>query len=297
MKSYVGLEYDRDGAGGTYAYRPVNDYYDYQMPIIDPSTAPIPAGSAGYVRVMAQRVRTDFRAENLELNLIRFPVCGCATGCSGGGCGGGGCDACGCNSNYTGCNSCGCEDSCGCGFSMYGSCGVRWFRLDDEFLYGSESQVYDGSAYGPSSWLTHNIDVENNLVGPQIGWTSDYCCNRWNFFLNSTFGIFDNHINVWNRMRDDSGNWARYSQDGSTFNVRSNKDNVAFLGELRVGTAYDFTCHWRGVIAYRAVAMTGIATAEEQLQNSYTDRWTTSIIDSTNSVVIHGAQVGVECRY
>ena len=36
MKSYVGLEYDRDGAGGAYAYRPVNDYYDYQMPIIDP---------------------------------------------------------------------------------------------------------------------------------------------------------------------------------------------------------------------------------------------------------------------
>ena len=41
MKSFAGLEYDRDGAGGAYAYRPVNDYYDYQMPIDAP---PAPGG-------------------------------------------------------------------------------------------------------------------------------------------------------------------------------------------------------------------------------------------------------------
>ncbi len=35
-KSFSGLQYDRDGAGGAYAYRPVNDYYDYQMPVQTP---------------------------------------------------------------------------------------------------------------------------------------------------------------------------------------------------------------------------------------------------------------------
>ena len=78
---------------------------------------------------------------------------------------------------------------------------------------------------------------------------------------------------------------------------RSSKDAVAFLGELRVGTAYDFSCHWRGVVAYRAVAITGLATAADQLQNGYTDRATVGLIDSDNSVIVHGVQVGAECRY
>ena len=294
MKSFVGLEYDRDGAGATYAYRTVNDYYGYQMPI----TAP-PAPSLGYVRVMSQNVHTDFRAQNLELNVIRFPVCStpCSTGCSSGGCGSGSCgcggyDACGCNS----CNG-GCDDSCGLGFSMYGSCGVRYFHVTDEFMYGSDSEVYDGSAWSAPSSLNYNIDVKNDLVGPQVGWTSDYCYGKWNLFCNSTFGIFDNHQSVWSRMNDGNGNWARFTQDGSSFNVRTSKDSVAFLGELRVGTAYDITCHWRGVIAYRALALTGVATAADQMTNAYTDRATVGIISSDNSMIIHGAQVGVECRY
>jgi hypothetical protein len=290
MKSYVGLEHDRDGAGATYAYRPVNDYYDYEMPIIDPATAPIPQGTAGYARVVSQRVRTDFRAQNLELNIMRFPVCD--TGC-------GGCNSCnscnGCDAG--GCNSCECEESCGGGLSMYGSCGVRYFSIDDDFMYGTQSEVYDGAAYGPAQWMDHYIDVENDLIGPQIGWTTDYCCGKWNVFCNSTFGIFNNHSSVWQRMRDEDGNWARFVQDGSTYNIRSSKDSVAFLGELRVGTAYDITCNWRGVIAYRAIAITGVATSDEQLKANYADRYTAALIDSDNSVIVHGVQVGAECRY
>ena len=296
MKSFVGLEYDRDGAGAGYAYRPVNDYYDYQMPI----TAP-PAPSDGYVRVLSQRVRTDFRAQNLELNFIRFPMCstGCSTGCATGGCSGG-YDACGCNTNYTGC-----DESYGGGFAMYGSCGVRYFRIDDDFMYGTEFGEWNTGAYdrpvptgaGGNNELYYNVDVDNELVGPQIGWTSDYCWHKWNLFCNSTFGIFDNHSSVWSRMRDGDGNWTRFTQDGSNFDVRSSKDSVAFLGELRVGTTYDFSCHWRGVIAYRAIALTGVATADEQLQNNYADRYSVGIIDSDNSMIVHGAQVGAECRY
>jgi hypothetical protein len=174
---------------------------------------------------------------------------------------------------------------------------VRYFHVDDDFMYGSQSEVYDGAAWGPSQWLYNSIDVKNDLVGPQVGWTSDLCWGKWNLFCNSTFGIFDNHSSVWNRMRDEDGNWSRFTQDGTNFNVRTTKDSVAFLGELRVGTAYDFSCHWRGVIAYRAVAITGLATAAEQLNNAYTDRYTVGLIDSDNAVIIHGAQVGAECRY
>jgi Putative beta barrel porin-7 (BBP7) len=287
MKNFIGLQYN----GGR-----VNNYYGYGMPV----DAPDPA----MPQVLAQRVRTDFKAQNLELNFIRFPVCntGCSTGsCGGGACAGGGYDACGCNSNNTGCNG-GCEESCGA-FAMYGSCGVRYFHVDDDFMYADEysptpgARTYNGFGSGDIYELYQNIQVKNNLIGPQVGWTTDYCLGRWNLFCNSTFGIFDNHMSVWQRLYDGTGTLATFAGDGSTYNIRSHKDAVAFLGELRVGTAYDFSCHWRGVLAYRAVAITGVATASDQLQNDYSDRYSAGIISSDNSMIIHGAQIGAECRY
>ena len=99
---------------------------------------------------------------------------GCNTGC--------GYDASGCGSNYTGCNS-GCEeDCCGSNFSMYGSCGVRYFRIDDDFSYDTEfdvpgdGHVYDGfSGVADLNELCYDVNIENNLIGPQVGWTSNYC--------------------------------------------------------------------------------------------------------------------------
>ncbi len=299
FKNFVGLQYDRDGAGGAYGYNPVNYYYGYNLPVV----APPP----GTVVVLAQRVRTDFQAQNLELNFIRFPVCstcptsscGCNTGCNGG-CGG--YDACGCNSNYTGCNG-GCDDGGGMGFSMYGSCGVRYFHIKDSLSYDTEfsengdQAAYNGFTFDNSNELCYDVEVKNNLVGPQLGWTTDYCYGKWNLFCNSTFGIFDNHMTAFQRAWSGGGGTITYASDGSSSTVNSHKDAVAFLGELRVGTAYDISCHWRGVLAYRAVAITGLATAADQLPSDFTNRESVAIINSDNSTIIHGAEIGAECRY
>ncbi len=295
MKSFAGLEYDRDAAGGAYAYRPVNDYYRYEMPIPAPPGAP----AAGYTYVLAQRVWTDFKAQNLELNIIRFPVCDtCAGGCNSG-----------CDSNYTGCDTGGCEDDC-CtsNFSMYGSCGVRYFRIDDDLSYDTEFAEYDGAAYDQAAYngfsydnsneLCYDVQIENNLVGPQVGWTTNYSVGcRWNFFCNSTFGVFDNHMTQCQRMWTGGDGVIRFTGTGESFAVRSSKDDVAFLGELRLGGSYDFTCHWRGVLAYRAVALTGIATSVGQLPDQFSSRAEIAQINSDNSMIVHGLQVGAECRY
>ncbi len=307
MKNFVGLQYDRDGAGGAYAYNPVNDYYGYALPI-----QATPAGPPdGYIQVQAQRVRSDFKAQNLELNVIRFPVCDtCAGSCNGGcnsGCNGG-CDTCGCNANYTGCNTCGCDDGCASlGFSMYGSCGVRYFHVVDYLSYDTEfgeasggvydQLTYNGFTFDNSNELCYDIDVKNNLVGPQVGWTTDYCYGKWNVFCNSTFGIFNNHMTSFQRVWSGGGGTVTFTGDGSSATVGSHKDAVAFLGELRTGVSYDLTCHWRAVAAYRAVAITGLASASGQMPSDFTNRESVAIIDSDNSAIIHGAQVGAECRY
>jgi hypothetical protein len=294
MKNFAGLEYDRDGAGGgTWAYRPVNDYYGYSMPIDDPGSPPY---ADGYVRVLAQRVRTNFKAQNLEVNLIRFPVC--EVGC-------GGCDS-GCN---TGCDPCGCEQSCApSAFSMYGSCGVRYFRADDDFMYANEFSEWDAGApdnggdyngwgYDNSNELYYDIQVENNLIGPQLGWTMNYCHCKWNFFTNSTFGVFNNHIEHEQSMWSGGGGTVRFAHSGDDFMVSSDKDDIAFLGELRVGGSYDISCNWRAIAAYRAVAMTGMATSTDQIPTDFSNAEWVALIDSDNSMIVHGLQLGAECRY
>jgi len=297
MKNFVGLQYDRNDNGN---FRPVNDYFGYQMPV---PAAPSPL-TDGYIRVLGQYVRTDFQAQNLELNIIRFPMCdagcgGCSTGSSS-------CSACG---SGGGVGACGCDDSPSMGFSMYGSCGVRWFHIHDYLDYGTEYGVYDiGTGdydqtdfdhftFDNTNELIYQVDVKNDLVGPQLGWTNDYCYGKWDLFLNSTFGIFDNHITSHQRMWSGGDGPVRFASDGSAFDVSSHKDQVSFLGELRVGAAYQFACHWRAVGAYRAVAITGLATASDQMQNDFSNKESVQMINSDSSTIIHGVQIGAECRY
>ncbi len=66
MKNFAGL---------TYNGRDVNDWYDYQMPVTDPA-----GPGATDVRLLAQRVRSKFQAQNVELNLLHLPLCGAPCG-------------------------------------------------------------------------------------------------------------------------------------------------------------------------------------------------------------------------
>ena len=283
LSSHAGLMYE-NGSGDP--ARPVNEYYDYQMPIED-DMPPM----TDDVRVIQQRVRTYFSAQNLEINLLRLPLydIGCGTGC---GSASYGYDACG------GCAPA-CEPECGSSFSVSGVCGVRYFRTDDDFEWSTQWARYDGAAWAPSvDELFHDIEVDNNLVGFQLGGIMNYCvASRWNFFLDTKFGFYNNHISHMQRVYSDLGNYAYYQETGEGVYVESSKDDVAFLGEMRLGGSCDISCHWRAVLAYRAVALTGVALSQDQLKSEYSNYADTARIDSDGSMVIHGVQIGAECKY
>ncbi len=80
------------------------------------------------------------------------------------------------------------------------------------------------------------------------------------------------------------------------FTVQSEEDDVAFLGELRVGFGYEVGCHVRFTGGYRAVAASGVATALGQLDHGRTLGRLASVadIDTDDSLVLHGAYVGTE---
>jgi hypothetical protein len=261
MVNYAGLEYD-DGTNGTQS---VNTYYNYQLPITG-------TGDFGGQNVLAQRVRTNFWAQNLELNFLRLPL-------------------------YTG----GC-DPCGPTFAMTGLCGVRWFRVDDDFEFGTEwgdvGTDPDGWDYNSPNELYHDIQMENNLVGFQLGANMCYSfATRWTAFWDTNFGVYNNYITQYQRMYNGVNGPVQFAQDGRDFSVRSEKNDLAFLGEMRLGGAYGFTESCRGVLAYRAVAITGIALAPDQIQPAYTDWASTALINADGSIIIHGIQTGVEFSY
>lgn len=292
MVNHAGLEYD-DGGGAM----PVNDYYDYQMPIVDDNPA-----IAGDRRVFSQRIRTNFRAHNAELNFLRIPVCNvtsCSTGCGPDNCGNGYGYNTGSSGYGAGCQTANCGTSAPA-FSMAALCGIRYFHIQDSFEAATDVYEYDGTDWVDTTvpWdVMDDIQVENHLVGLQLGMNMNYCVAcKWNVFVDSNFGIYNNHINNYQRVYGPNGP-ATYIEEGRDATINSSKDSVSFLGELRFGGSYDISCNWRAVLAYRAVAVTGVALSSGQLEQDFANWAENARINSDSSIVVHGVQAGVECRY
>jgi hypothetical protein len=289
MINYAGLEYD-DGTGT----RPVNDYYDYQMPIVDDNPAAV-----GDYRVNSQRIRTNFRASNFELNFLRIPVCSVAS-CGYNNCGNG---YSACSNGYgAGCQTPSCDtcESSGPAFSMAALCGIRYFRMDDDFEHAVDAYSYDGTDWVDTTWVWDvfsDYNLDNHLVGFQLGTNMNYCIAcKWNLFADASFGLYNNHISQYARVYGPNGN-ATGIQNGEEAVIDNDKDDIAFLGEMRLGGSYDISCNWRAVLAYRAVAISGVALATEQINPEMSNWAESSRIDSNGSIIIHGVQAGVECRY
>ena len=324
--NYAGLEYDRDAGGGTWSYRPVNDYYDYQKPVDSTST--------NDVRVLAVRTTQSFEVQNLELNFWRFGAPAVGPTCCGGGAGLGGGLGSGMLRNalrggQSGCGSCGSScggDACGygacstaccaapaprCRFSINGLAGVRYLKMDEFFrnavfftrddgsggVATGEPNRYRGSMPEDDNVLFHDVEVDNELLGFQLGSSMNWLVGcRWALFCDTNFGIYGNQIDAYQRVFSPGGGRVRFVETGEDAAIRSSKEDVAFLGEARCGVGYQITPRCRLTSAYRVIAITGVALAPGQISTpANEDVW--RHIDSNDSIVIHGFQGGVEFKY
>jgi hypothetical protein len=280
MKNFAGLSYNG---------RDVNDWYDYQMPVTDPA-----APGATDVRILAQRVRSSFRAQNVELNFLRLPLCGmdtCGTGHLAG--------------DHHGYGATDCAPDYGSSFSMTTLCGVRYLRFDDDFEYATMWALDAGGVLTPPAYtpwdgegeLVYDIEVDNELLGFQLGANMNYCIScRCNVFWNSSFGVYNNHIEVYQRVFGEFGP-ASWTQTGADAVISADKDDIAFAGEMLIGTSYNFTYNVRGVLAYRAVAVSGVGLSVDQIPENFANEADVALVDSNGSLLIHGVQIGTEWRY
>jgi hypothetical protein len=288
MVNYAGLEYDRDGAGTTYGYRPMNEYTDYQNPINPPATP-------NDIRVLGIRVRESFTAQNLELNLWRFGNPGGLSSTSP--CGGGACNSCSPCGGYSACDPCAKPQR----LFVNGLLGVRYFRVDNDLSIAGEfadatdtTNVYDGTFN-----YYHDVNVDNKLVGFQLGGSANYAVTcKLSAFLDTNFGIYGNDMETRQRVYSAEGGTIRDVRTGALVDYHTSKSDVAFLGEARLGMGYQFSPCWRATAAWRVLALSGVAIAGEQVPaNGFPNSAQINYIDSNDSIILHGLQAGVECKF
>ena len=206
---------------------------------------------------------------------------------------GGGCDGCGVGG---GCSQGGCGG--GPRYSLTTLIGARYMRLDEDFMFRTDFENETATTFG---FLSNNIDVDNHSVGAQLGCNGVYrlgCSGRWALHCNTNVGVYGNHMEVWNRMDAPVGGNVRLANGGNEpFDFRYEDDDVALVGELRVGSSYQYSCNCRFFSGYRVLGISGVALAFDQIPTANITPNQVSYVDSDGSIFLHGLQAGVEFTY
>ncbi len=187
---------------------------------------------------------------------------------------------------------------CACGFlckclNIELLAGVRYFRFDESFRYSAFS---NDPAYPEE--FRYDLDVENDLVGFQLGARTEHCISKkLRFNTGTKFGIYNNNISARQSIQDNFGNYAYVNSGpftGRDFTVSSDKNDVAFLGEFDFGASYQISCRTRLTAGYRVLAVSGVALAPGQIPFNFSDSRDTGRIRSNHSLILHGAYFGAD---
>ncbi len=176
--------------------------------------------------------------------------------------------------------------------------GARFFKFDEFLQFAS---VSSGNEFGSDGGLNEaylDLDVENNLIGAQIGGRADWRVHRaWRVFAGTKVGVFANDINFDTRLSRGDGALATFESTGNTFDLHAHETDVSLLAQIDLGLAWDFSRHWSANIGYRAVGISGLALADDQLPAFLAAEQDWTDIDSNGSMILHGGFAGLEFRY
>lgn len=173
--------------------------------------------------------------------------------------------------------------------------GVRYFRFDEGFQYASADQ---NPVFGadPANEAYYDIDVENHLIGLQMGANASYdVTSRFRLRATPKIGVFNNHISQSQRIYNINGVAVVGPGNplaGQAYDINTSKDDVSFLAEIDLGFDYRISRHWSLNAGYRAVALTGVAFATTQIPRNFADIPGAEDIDNDESLILHGGYLG-----
>ena len=224
-------------------------------------------GSAGH------EIYREDELHNIEWNLYFRPCC------------------------FGGCSGCA-QTSCCCPWNFEFLTGVRFLKFDEYFIFAGVTGGSSFGANGGADELYVESEVENNLIGWQLGALLEYCVRpNWVVYARPKFGVYGNHTSLDFDVRRGDNGAVVTSASGDTFPIRSTENDVAFLGEIDLGVRWEFGSHWSAYAGYRAVAVSGIALSDEQIPFLLADTASIRDIDSNGSLILHGAMLGLQFQY
>jgi hypothetical protein len=160
-------------------------------------------------------------------------------------------------------------------------------------IFGADTtdEFFDGDA----TEIFYDVETNNHLWGLQLGGVGSYCATpRVSFNAGTKLGLFVNHITHGTFIGGPSGTAVINNGPltGEEWFVESNKDDISFLGEVFLGGSYCVGSRFSLSAGYRAVAITGVALATDQIYPDLRGINDAYSVESNGSLILHGAYFG-----
>lgn len=174
--------------------------------------------------------------------------------------------------------------------------GLRYMRFSEGFQYASADNVAMFGAH-PATEAYYDISVENNLWGVQLGGRGDWFMTpAFSLYAATKFGIYSNWMDQHSSVHNAYGSAVVGPGNplaGYIFDIGSDKTLASFVGELDLGLTYRFSPSWSAVLGYRALVVSGVAFATDQVPTHFADLPGVDDIDCNGHLILHGAHAGV----
>jgi opacity protein-like surface antigen len=227
-----------------------------------------------YTGSEVHRVRRGFEAHSVELNLLGFLTNGCAT-------------------------QCGTCDPCGHSFKLGWNLGFRYFRISEDLHFDTDDT---NRTFGdPLGEVFYNIDIDNNLIGFQLGGNASYSfTSRLLATLDARVGLYGNYVQHSSSVIGCTIGPAVVNTGyhlGEAALVSTNEVDASMAFELKLGTMYRISDHWTTDFGYRAVAISGLALPDDQIPFRFGDLQTIQNVNTHAAMILHGFNLGFEFWY
>ena len=170
--------------------------------------------------------------------------------------------------------------------------GLRLFQFDESL------SILGGNAAGSAEYL---LEAENFLIGAQLGCRNEVCLTqRLRLSTGINVGLFNNRSETRQRIFDQDGNFATVvggAANGHDVDYRDTQDDIAIMGEFKVGLIMQLSERLRGNVGYRALGVGGVALAEDQIPLNFTDSGLLQRSRTNGNLLLHGLYFGAEACF
>jgi len=180
--------------------------------------------------------------------------------------------------------------------------GIRYFQFGETLLYEAVDLQGGDPQFGSPESIGYFSSVENNLLGFQVGARSDYKLrDRLMLHVGGKIGAYNNTVNTRQRVDYRLNNGSVINPfvrgSGQRFDVGANDEVKSILGEVDVSLSYQLSSAARVRAGYRALGVTDIAFASNQIQDDFTETAGSPNPITNDEFVLQGAYVGLEFAY